>query len=125
MLRLGGNLASEACVVVDREGIAEDLDAGAVVETRNALHEVGGWVVAEVGRNVADSEPTGKKILGEVEQRLVERCYLLRVSKKERERERERERETEREREKHTLHLICLSMYMYLTHRNQNQNSEL
>ena len=87
MLRLGGNLVSEACVVVDREGIAEDFDAGAVVETRNALHEVGGRVVAEIGGNVADSEPTGKKILGEVEQRLVERCYLLRVSKKERERE--------------------------------------
>ena len=58
MFRLGGNLSSEASVVVGRKGVAKDLHVGPVVETGYTLHEVGGRVVAEIGGEIADSQST-------------------------------------------------------------------
>ena len=56
MLRLGAYLLPEAGVVVDGERVAEDLDRDLIVEPWDALHEVGGGVVAEVRGQVADAQ---------------------------------------------------------------------
>ena len=56
MLRLGAYLFPEAGVVIDGERVAEDLDRDLVVEPGDALHEVGGGVVAEVRGQVADAQ---------------------------------------------------------------------
>ncbi len=48
------DLLPKAGVVVGGEGVAEDLDAAGFMEARDTLHEVGSWMVAEVGGDVAN-----------------------------------------------------------------------
>ena len=55
MLRLLCNFLTETGAIVGREGVAKDLYPALVVESRDALHEMGGRVVAEVRREVADA----------------------------------------------------------------------
>ena len=65
MLSLVGDLSTEAGAVIGGERVAENLHAAAVVEARDALHEVGGRVVAEVRGEVADAQAptTGKEVV--------------------------------------------------------------
>lgn len=75
VLGLTGYFAPEGGAVVGAQGVAEDLDVVTVVQTRDRLHQVGGWVVAEVGADVADSEP-GPGLPGVLVRRLVEHVDL-------------------------------------------------
>ena len=98
MLRLGAYLFPEAGVVIDGERVAEDLDRDLVVEPGDALHEVGGGVVAEVRGQVADaqsyssSSSAGSQSLGECVGCFVECGHL-----------RERETEVRKEGEEREL----------------------
>ena len=60
------NLLSEGGVVAGREGIAEHFDKRPVMHPWYTLHQVGGGVVAEVRREVANPQPPsrGRHVLG-------------------------------------------------------------
>ena len=80
VLGLAANLLPEVGAIVGGERVAEDLHPAPVVHPRNALHEVGGWVIAEVTRHVADSDPTIRGQVGtEPIGRLVENLDLLKT----------------------------------------------
>ena len=78
MLSFCGYLFPEARVVVYRERVAEDFDRDCVVETGDALHEVGGRMVAEIGGEISDSQspPTHSETLGETVGGFVEGDHL-------------------------------------------------
>ncbi len=78
VLRFFVDLLPEAGVVIRGEGVAEDLNAGPVVEPGDALHEVRGGVVAEVRRDVADPQTVsaGIKVVVILVGRLVQRRHL-------------------------------------------------
>jgi len=57
VLRLAGDLGAERGAVVRADGVAEHLDARAVVHARDRLHQVRSRVVPEVRRNVPDAQP--------------------------------------------------------------------
>ena len=52
------DLGSEGCLVVRRECVAENLDFRPIVHSRNALHEVRGRMISEVGTDVTYSKAT-------------------------------------------------------------------
>ena len=63
MLCLSGDLLAEVGAVVGAEAVAEHLHLVGAVEAGDALHQVGGRVVAEVGGDVADPQTTVRRQL--------------------------------------------------------------
>jgi hypothetical protein len=58
VFRFSCYLASEVSTIITAEGVAEDLDLVLVMHTRNALHQMGGWMIAKVGAHITNSQAT-------------------------------------------------------------------